>query len=562
MPWRYGYTPDIWPMLASGAFMLVLGIYALRRRSVPGALPFAIVMLIATVWALAAALELAALDRPAKIFWYSFVTGFCMMPMAVARLAFVVAFAGYSHLLTRRNLLLLSIPALVVFILVATDSLHHWMVSEYQIDRAVRAVNGAGGWIAMAFAYLLLLVILVILAVRFVVSPGQRWQLALIITAMLFSHTVFLIDTFGSNPFHPLDLVVLAMNIAFVLYALALFRFHMLDPISASRQQVIEQMREGMLVADAHGRLVDLNPVAAAILNQPAARLRGQALNELLPAAGAPGQTQAEITLGSGEAARRYQLSISPLWDRRRILLGRLLLLHDVTEQQRAQAQLVEQQRALAALQERERLARELHDNTGQVLGYVSTQAQAIRKWLQDGEIAQAEAQLTRLAHVAQEAHLDLRDSILSLKSGGLENWNFLAALRQHLAAFQETYAVRIELSLPPELEAAAFKPAPSVQLLRVLQEALTNARRRGKAGCMRIHFERAGSLLRISVLDDGCGFDPQQVRSENGKHFGLAFMCERMAQIGGDLQIESQQGAGARLLLSAPLANLLEDST
>ncbi len=58
-----------------------------------------------------------------------------------------------------------------------------------------------------------------------------------------------------------------------------------------------------------------------------------------------------------------------------------LLLLHDVTEQRRAQAQILEQQGALATLQERERLARELHDGAGQVLGYVSLQTQAIVKW-------------------------------------------------------------------------------------------------------------------------------------------------------------------------------------
>ena len=68
-----------------------------------------------------------------------------------------------------------------------------------------------------------------------------------------------------------------------------------------------------------------------------------------------------------------------------------------------------EQQRALAILNERELLARELHDNLGQVLGYVSVQAQAIRKRAQGGDLPAVETQLTRLAQVAQAAHADIR---------------------------------------------------------------------------------------------------------------------------------------------------------
>jgi signal transduction histidine kinase len=71
----------------------------------------------------------------------------------------------------------------------------------------------------------------------------------------------------------------------------------------------------------------------------------------------------------------------------------------------------------LATLEERQRLARELHDGLGQILGYVSMQAQAVRKWVRDGDAATAEAQLLRQADIARGAQEDIRQSILCLKA-------------------------------------------------------------------------------------------------------------------------------------------------
>jgi nitrate/nitrite-specific signal transduction histidine kinase len=84
--------------------------------------------------------------------------------------------------------------------------------------------------------------------------------------------------------------------------------------------------------------------------------------------------------------------------------------LRDITERQRAQAHLLQQQRALAVLEERERLARELHDDLGQVMGYVNVQAQAVRELLATGQTEAADAHLARLTAVVQDAHADLRE--------------------------------------------------------------------------------------------------------------------------------------------------------
>jgi len=174
MSWPYAYTPYIWPMLVSAALIAVLGIYAWRRRSVPGALPLAITMLFGVLWAVSAALELAAVDVPIKIFWYKSVMAVCIMPLSIARLCFVLEYAGLGRLLPRRNLVLLSIPPLLQFLLVLTNDIHHWMWLGFVFDGAVRPLRGLGAWILTGFGYLLFLVILIILVRLFFRSPPHR----------------------------------------------------------------------------------------------------------------------------------------------------------------------------------------------------------------------------------------------------------------------------------------------------------------------------------------------------------------------------------------------------
>ena len=347
----------------------------------------------------------------------------------------------------------------------------------------------------------------------------------------------------------------------FGLYAIVLFRFHALDPVPLARAAALEQMREGMLVVDVEGQIVDANPSAERALGRPLASLSGRTAHEVLPLSDHPAGcgngtavSEAEFDVGCGSDARHYLLEETPLKDRRGFELGRLLLLHDVTEQKRAQARLVERERAVATLQERERLARELHDGVGQVLGYLSLQAQTARKRLQDGDDEKADALLARLADVAQHAHVDVRESILALTAASSEHWSLLPTLDRYLQDYQAQYGIRTELSVADGVSEESFEPNTSVQLLRMIQEALTNARKHGAASAVRVEVGRDGDQTCIAVTDDGCGFDPEKLEPDSSRHFGLVFMRERMARIEGSVTIESGQGAGTSVKLKVPV--------
>jgi PAS domain S-box-containing protein len=354
----------------------------------------------------------------------------------------------------------------------------------------------------------------------------------------------------------------------FGLYGVALFRFHALDPVPAARAAALEQMREGMLVVDLRGHIVDANPAAQRTLGESAVKLRGRKAVEFLPMIRAltdptlsPTTAGSEFELGNPPSTRQYRMEVSLLRDRQGDALGHLILLHDVTEEKQAHARLLEEQGAVATYQERERLARELHDGIGQVLGYVSLQAETARDCCRQGDPKRADSLLTRLIDVAQRSHADLRHSILALKATPTEGWSFLTSLENHLDDFRKQYGVQMQLVIADPVSEDTVGPAAAAQVLRVIQEALSNTRH-AEAQNVQVAVEERDGHACIEVSDDGCGFDPAEVARDPGRHFGLAFMSERMEQIGGKLTIRSRPGSGTRVMLEAPLGKTAGEPT
>jgi PAS domain S-box-containing protein len=342
---------------------------------------------------------------------------------------------------------------------------------------------------------------------------------------------------------------------------LAFLRFHAIDPIAAARRAVLQQMSEGLFVIDLQRRIRDANPMAAAILGIPENNLRGKALTEVMPIdAGLITQLEnqetgsTEIMLEKDNSAWHYNLNLTKLRGRHDEVIGLLLLLHDVTKQKRAQAQLLEQQRVVATLQEREHLARELHDGIGQTLGYVSMQVQTALKWVRGGNKEKAESIMGRIVEVSKDAHAEVRESILSLRAGSDQNWSLIPTLKKFIDRFQANCGIRTELSISDGIRENTFDSAVEVQILRVIQEAMTNCRKHSGAHYLKIGVELDGCKASITINDDGKGFDAGQFESGDSGHFGLVFMRERMEQVGGSLKIDSIPGSGTILRLDVPI--------
>jgi PAS domain S-box-containing protein len=484
--------------------------------------------------------------------------------MVVATTCFVLEYAWPGRWLSRRNLALLSLPILMSIAIIVTDDRYHLAWRGFLVNGSVQPELSTGSWLsALYFLGILGALNLIVLGWLFLRSPQQRWPVVLMVVGQLGGRILFLLErVYFLDSAPPLDL--LGMSFEFLMYAIALFGFRIFDPITLARRTAIEQLHSGMLVLDTRGKIVSLNPSAATILGSPAKSLLGCSMKELLPpsfdlAGDLQATFQAEIDfpgvhrdgVGSGAERCSYQLEASALNDWRGLAVGRLLLLHDVTEQKRAQAQLVEHQRALAMLHERELLARELHDSLGQVLGYTSLRMEAVRKLITDGKLSTADEQLMQMEHIVADAHADVREYILNLRTAPTSQQSFFASLQHYLDGYLTNYGIRVDLSVGAGVDDKIFSPDAQMQLFRMIQEAFSNARKHAQTDCVRLSFERADGQVCIRIQDNGRGFDPSRAAGEG--HFGLRFMRERAEELGGSLRVDTAPGKGTCVTIEVP---------
>jgi len=217
-------------------------------------------------------------------------------------------------------------------------------------------------------------------------------------------------------------------------------------------------------------------------------------------------------------------------------------------------ARLHEKVQGLAAMEERERIAREMHDSLAQVLGYVNTKTQAARQFLAQGQGGKAEAQLKELEDAARDTYADVREAILGLRSPITPQGDMVAVLQEHISHFSQANNIRAGLQVvngkPPPLSSTT-----ELQVIRIVQEALTNVRKHSGASHVWVRIQTNGDQAEIVVEDNGRGFVVSRVRSRDWLRFGLRMMRERAESVGGTLDIKASSGQGARVILRVPLA-------
>ena len=214
-------------------------------------------------------------------------------------------------------------------------------------------------------------------------------------------------------------------------------------------------------------------------------------------------------------------------------------------------AHLSERLRLLAIAEERVRIAREMHDGMAQILAYVNAKAQAVQAHLARGRHQEAARQLDQLADAAREVYTDAREGIQALRTELGPGLDFRQALEDYLDRWRSQSGIvgrlRVEgeLNLPANVE---------LQLMRIIQEALSNARKHSGAEQVEVWLAQRDGKVVGEVTDDGTGFDPGGPRRSEFPRFGLAIMRERAESIDGRLAVSSEPGSGTRVRIEIPL--------
>ncbi|MEA3374633.1 MAG: GAF domain-containing sensor histidine kinase [Chloroflexota bacterium] len=215
-------------------------------------------------------------------------------------------------------------------------------------------------------------------------------------------------------------------------------------------------------------------------------------------------------------------------------------------------ARLYQRVKEMAIVEERDRLAREMHDNVAQALSTLQLKASQAAAYLAHGRTQEAKGNLDELEDMISEAHTDVREAIFDMRTIVSPADGLLPTLQDYLDAYRTHYGVDVQMSVQDGLELGLARDA-EFQVLRIIQEALTNVRKHADAGRATIDIRLEDSHVRISVSDEGRGFDPVHVMGQAGRHMGLQVMRERADSIGGTLKIESHPGQGSHIILSVP---------
>lgn len=209
--------------------------------------------------------------------------------------------------------------------------------------------------------------------------------------------------------------------------------------------------------------------------------------------------------------------------------------------------------------QERKRIARELHDETGQVLTSLLISL-ALLEEATSGEEARGRIAETRaLAHQILRA---VRNLSIDLRPSALDDLGLLPALRWYVKEYQQRCGVEAEFGasgckerMPPEIETAIY---------RIVQESLTNTAKHAHARKVWISVREEGALVHVTVRDDGQGFDVQAVLKTpwQDRGLGLGGIMERASLLNGAVQFSAQPGCGTTVDVTIPLLSASQSAT
>lgn len=597
-------TPYTLPLMLAAIVSSTLAIVAWRRRPGSGVIPFVVLMLGLTEWTLGVILELSVVDFKTKIFFSNLqYAGIATTP--AAWLAFVLEYTGRGKWLTRRNVALLFIEPIAVVAFAYTNDYHHLFRASIILDTVgplptLSSVYGIAFWIHAGYCYILLVVGNALLIQALIRSPQlYRGQVFTLLIGAFAPWVANAITIFKLDPSLKVDLTPFAFTVTGVTLGWSLIRFRLLDIVPVARDTLVEHMSDAVMVVDAHGRVVDINPAALRVIGRQSSsgvigKAAVEALSEhedLIKQYRDVAETHVEITIGQAQK-RHFELRISPLYNRNGDLTGRLYVLHEITELKQANEQIKAQNEALLRTNQELAEARRLAEEANRLKSeFLATMSHELRTPL-NAIIGYADLTLTGLTgelNAKQEEYvnrivangerlLSLINDMLDLakiEAGRLELANQPFALADLLNGIKNrmqslvqqkglAFETQLDVNLPPCVT------GDSRCLEQVLTNLVGNAIRFTESGQVSVRFDKHDDTRwTMSVSDTGVGIPPHALeyifdefrqvdgssqREHGGTGLGLAIVRRLAVLMGGAVRVQSTVGKGSTFTVQLPL--------
>jgi len=342
-----GLAPGIPTWILLIAFGINLGIagIAIRRRGVRGAVPLAAIMVCVAVYSLGNGI-LAASTSMSTYRAGLLVKYLGLLGLGPTQFWFGLTYSGRESVLTRRRWALLLAPPVVILGFVVTAQSHDLM---WTLDGFVQGPplanpereNGPIFWLNLLYQYSLIGTTYVIVALFGLRRSGRyRTQATLMLLGGIIPLIASVVFVFGSGPMGSADQTAFAFTFTGIVFAIALFRFDLLDLMPVARHTLVEEMADPVFVVDKDERLVDVNETGAALLDNEGTAL-GRSATEIMPSYDSlpdgDDSADADVVIESDSGPHYFDINRSTLTDQTGSVIGKLLIYRDVTERRIAE---------------------------------------------------------------------------------------------------------------------------------------------------------------------------------------------------------------------------------
>lgn len=334
-----------------------------RIRKSPGAVNLMWTIHCILIWSLGYLLEISLPTLELK--YLALKAQYLGIPfIALAIFTFSLYFTGRKAWLTRQRIaLLLVIPALT-FGLALVNQWHEWIWTGVRLSSTAPLsplAFGHGPWYNINVVYSYGLLVLALILFGEVAVRGHRLyraQAGIMLLGMVVSWSGNVLYVFDLLPGQNLDWTPLTFTLGAAILTVGFARYKLVDVLPIAHASVFSAMTDGVIVTDPRGRIVDVNPAAEQIYGRSADELIGKAVQDILPSwidwktqTGKSLETSHLLSLGKSADKRTYALRIVPIVGTRNRVDGQMLILNDITEQKKADAQVLLQVVALEAVQ-------------------------------------------------------------------------------------------------------------------------------------------------------------------------------------------------------------------
>jgi PAS domain S-box-containing protein len=337
-----GIVPLGAALLAGAAAYIAVAGYVWTNRQAAAARALSVLTLAAGTWTLCYALEVSAQSPQQAQLWGDLkFLGIVLVPPSMW--AFALEYTGRRRRLRRRDVGILLVEPVVVLTALAVPATHDLVRSAtvgVESDEVVIA-SGPLFWVHLVYSYSLMLAATFVLVQGLLkVTDRHRlvaWSLIVAVLAPMVLNALYNLQVPGMDL---VDLTPIAFSVTGLVLVWGLFRFRLLDLIPVGRKKIVDRIPDAVLVLDAVGRVVDVNPAALTLLRLPPRRVTGRPVRELVPplgallSASARGPVSGSCTWSTtARPMVELAVTVSPLPDERHTPTGHLLVLRDVTVQ-------------------------------------------------------------------------------------------------------------------------------------------------------------------------------------------------------------------------------------